>query len=167
MEPEIDQSQCLKLWEINQQLKKDIESGRVTHVEKTLHVNRSKHPVTYCVNKGYLEPYHADIAISIHTLRNCAFKPTLGRIFHGTGMGGSGIDPTTLYVRLMRSFTKRQQELIELICVAEDVQWNNTELHQLMHMAIRMAWVLEEAEKRINEINDAFRKKKEANPAYE
>ncbi len=53
------------------------------------------------------------------TIRNCAFGRLSGRVYNDLGEGDSGIDAAALYANTCRRMTKRQFELVKLVCFPE------------------------------------------------
>jgi hypothetical protein len=80
---------------------------------------RSKHPLDQCARRGIIEDQHYDTGKAFITIRDCAFANTHGRIYNDTGEGDSGIDAATLYANTWRKMTRKQWQLIALLCFAQ------------------------------------------------
>lgn len=86
---------------------------------------RSRHPLDECRRRSIIEDQHYESGRRLMTLRDGAFGGLSGRMYNAIGGEGIGLDVATVYTNTSRKVTKRQWQLIAIVCFAEpDIDGN-------------------------------------------
>jgi hypothetical protein len=158
----IDMREQLTPKQVKQYVESRVAAGEVEYNNGSI-IRASKHPLDQCLKRGIIEQEHYDVGIAFKTVRDCAFGCFSGRIYNVAGEGDGGVDAATLYANTCRKLTKRQWDLVKVVCFpeprADGSYFTETDYSMLYGLAPNIQSALEALSRATLEAREEIRKR--------